>query len=82
MGAMPVLAAKRVLLSRHANLAIEMRNRAREMFDLLATDGSASGGRIGQIIDEYALFGNPNQPNTGILPATARQTISVAGASK
>lgn len=48
-----------VLLSRHANLALEFRNRAREMLDLLASDASPSGGQIGQLIDEYAQMVNP-----------------------
>ncbi len=48
-----------MLLSRHTALAIELRNRARELSDLLATDNSVSGGQIVQLIDEYAQMVNP-----------------------
>ncbi len=49
-----------VLLSRHPALALEFRNRARELMSLLGTDNSASGGQIGQLIDEYAKMVRPN----------------------
>ncbi len=48
-----------VLLSRHAALAIEYRNRARELLDLLGSDNSVNGGLIAQLIDEYAQMVNP-----------------------
>ena len=40
-------------------LAMEYRNRAREMFDLLCTDSAIDGGQIAQLIDEYAQIVNP-----------------------
>ena len=40
-------------------LRIEFANRCREILDLLAADGSPSGGQIGQLIDEYAQVVNP-----------------------
>ena len=40
-------------------LAIEYRNRAREMFDLLCTDSAIDGGQMAQLIDEYAQIVNP-----------------------
>ena len=48
-----------VLLSRHTALAIEFRNRCREMLSLLASDGAANGGQIGQLVDEYAQLVKP-----------------------
>jgi hypothetical protein len=35
-------------------IALEYRNRARELLDLLASDGTPQGGQIGQVIAEYA----------------------------
>jgi autotransporter-associated beta strand protein len=46
-------------ISRHPNLAREYRNRCRELLSLMASDGSASGGQIGQLIGEYARFIHP-----------------------
>ncbi|MDR2982669.1 MAG: lamin tail domain-containing protein [Puniceicoccales bacterium] len=37
-------------------LNLEFKNRARELLDLVCEDASASGGQIGQLIDEYARF--------------------------
>ncbi|MEK0447993.1 MAG: hypothetical protein RL088_261 [Verrucomicrobiota bacterium] len=48
-----------VLLSRHPTLALEFRNRARELMSLIGSDNSASGGQIGQLIDEYAQLVKP-----------------------
>lgn len=41
-----------------------------------AADSDGDGAKDGV---EYALFGNPSQSNSGILPAVARQTITVEG---
>lgn len=46
-------------INNHAQLAIEFRNRAREISDLVASDSSTTGGQIGQLIDEYAQIVNP-----------------------
>jgi len=43
----------------HAALAVEFRNRARELLDLMCSDNSTGGGQIGQLIDEYAQIVNP-----------------------
>jgi hypothetical protein len=40
-------------------LAIEYRNRARELLDLVCSDASPAGGQIAQLIDEYAQLVNP-----------------------
>ncbi|MBI3869444.1 MAG: lamin tail domain-containing protein [Verrucomicrobia bacterium] len=40
-------------------LAIEKRNRAREILDLLLSDASPQGGQVGQLVDEYAQIVNP-----------------------
>jgi hypothetical protein len=46
-------------IMRHSTLAIEFRNRCRELLSLVASDASPSGGQIGQLIDEYAQLVNP-----------------------
>ena len=46
-------------ISRHPNLAREYRNRCRELISLMASDGSADGGQVGQLIREYANFIHP-----------------------
>lgn len=46
-------------MSRHEALAVEYRNRARELLSLMASDPTPSGGQIGQLIDEYADMVNP-----------------------
>lgn len=46
-------------ITRHPALALESRNRARELLDLLASDAAVDGGQIGQLIDEYAQIVNP-----------------------
>ena len=46
-------------ISRWPNIAREYRNRCREVLSLMGSDGSAHGGQIGQLIDEYAQFVNP-----------------------
>jgi hypothetical protein len=49
----------------HPALALEYRNRARELLDLMAADGSPGGGQIGQLIDEFSSIVNPaGQPLT------------------
>ena len=40
-------------------LALEYRNRCRELLDLMCSDGSPTGGQIGQLIDEYEQIVNP-----------------------
>jgi hypothetical protein len=37
-------------------LAIEAKNRKRELLDLICADAGASGGQFGQLVDEYAGF--------------------------
>ena len=46
-------------ISRHPAIALEYRNRCRELLSLLASDSSATGGQIGQLIQEYAAMVNP-----------------------
>jgi autotransporter-associated beta strand protein len=61
MDGVVVAGAPNVILaiSRHPNLAREYRNRCREILSLMASDGTASGGQIGQLIAETAGFINP-----------------------
>lgn len=40
-------------------LALQYRNRAREMLDLLGADASPAGGQIGQLIQEFARLVHP-----------------------
>ena len=40
-------------------LALEYRNRAREILDLLAGDNTTGGGQFGQLLDEFASIVNP-----------------------
>jgi len=42
-----------------APLALEFRNRCREILDLMCSDASDDGGQIGQLIDEFADIVNP-----------------------
>jgi hypothetical protein len=44
---------------RHPAIAREFRNRCREILSLMASDGTATGGQIGQLFDEYAQVVNP-----------------------
>jgi hypothetical protein len=53
-----VLDAHKSILQ-HPALALEYRNRAREVLDLMASDPAANGGQIGQLADEYAQIVNP-----------------------
>jgi hypothetical protein len=46
-------------INSHSQLAIEFRNRAREIFDLVASDDTETGGQIGQLVDEYTDIVNP-----------------------
>jgi hypothetical protein len=48
-----------VPIFRHPALALEYRNRCRELLDLMASDAAASGGQIGQLMDEYARLVDP-----------------------
>ena len=43
----------------HSAIALEYRNRCRELLDLLVDDASADGGQIGQLIDEFTQILNP-----------------------
>lgn len=53
-----VIHAHRVLIER-PELALEFRNRAREILDLVASDASPTGGQIGQLIEEFARIVHP-----------------------
>ncbi len=46
-------------MMRYPAIALEYRNRCREVLSLLGSDSAASGGQIGQLIDEYAQIVNP-----------------------
>lgn len=46
-------------IMRHPALALEYRNRCRELLDLMGSDGAANGGQIGQLIDQFAQIVNP-----------------------
>ena len=46
-------------ITRHAAIALEFRNRCRELLDLLGSDAAPNGGQMGQLIDEYAQMVNP-----------------------
>jgi hypothetical protein len=46
-------------ITRNPAIAIEFRNRARELLDLIASDNTTSGGQIGQLLDEYARMVDP-----------------------
>ena len=48
-----------VAIKRHPAIAMEYRNRCRELLSLLTTDASVNGGQIGQLLDEYAQMVNP-----------------------
>lgn len=50
-------AAKSIL--QNPALALEYRNRCRELLDLLASDNTPGGGQFGQLIDEFAQIVNP-----------------------
>ena len=52
-----------VPILRHPQLALEYRNRCRELLNLMASDGSANGGQIGQLMDEYARLVDPAGAN-------------------
>ncbi|BCU76447.1 CotH kinase family protein [Luteolibacter sp. LG18] len=53
-----VIAAHKALLDNPA-LALEFRNRAREILDLMGSDNTPNGGQIGQLIDEFSQIVNP-----------------------
>ncbi|MCW5556071.1 MAG: lamin tail domain-containing protein [Verrucomicrobiae bacterium] len=53
-----VIHAHKALLEQPA-LALQYRNRARELLDLVASDGSPTGGQIGQLIQEFARIVHP-----------------------
>lgn len=53
-----VIHAHKVLLEQPA-LALQYRNRARELLDLVASDSSPTGGQMGQLIQEFARIVHP-----------------------
>ena len=53
-----VIYAHRAILE-HPAIALEHRNRLREIVSLIASDPAPGGGQIGQLIDELAQFVNP-----------------------
>ena len=46
-------------IKRHPAIALEYRNRCREIMSLMASDASLTGGQMGQLMDEYAQMVNP-----------------------
>lgn len=46
-------------VTRRAAIALEFRNRCRELLDLLGSDATPNGGQMAQLIDEYAQMVNP-----------------------
>jgi hypothetical protein len=46
-------------VTRRPAIAVEFRNRCRELLDLLASDPAPNGGQMAQLIDEYAQMVNP-----------------------
>jgi autotransporter-associated beta strand protein len=46
-------------ISRWPNLAREFRNRCRELLSLMASDGTTTGGQVGQLFNEFAQMVNP-----------------------
>lgn len=46
-------------IMRHPNVARDYRNRCREILSLVASNGNANGGQIGQLLNEYSRFVNP-----------------------
>lgn len=53
-----VIDAHKVLLTQPA-LALQYRNRAREILDLLASDARPNGGQFGQLVQEFARLVHP-----------------------
>lgn len=48
-----------------ANIRLEYRNRCRELLDLICEDGTANGGQIGQLVDEYRRIIRPQGEPVG-----------------
>jgi hypothetical protein len=46
-------------VTRRPAIAVEFRNRCRELLDLLASDPAPNGGQMAQLIDEYGQMVNP-----------------------
>ncbi len=46
-------------VTRHPAIALEFRNRCRELLDLLGSDAAPNGGQMAQLVDEYARLLNP-----------------------
>ncbi len=52
-------------MMRYPAIALEYRNRCREVLSLLGSDADSNGGQIGQLLDEYSQMVNPaGQPLT------------------
>ena len=47
-------------VTRRPAIAIDFRNRCRELLDLIASDPAPNGGQMAQLIDEYAQMVNPS----------------------
>lgn len=54
-----VISTHKAILQNPA-LALEFRNRAREILDLMASDASNNGGQIGQLLDEFGQIVAPD----------------------
>ena len=44
---------------------VEFKNRCRELLDLICEDATATGGQIGQLVDEYKRFIRPAGQSVG-----------------
>ncbi|MDB6079347.1 MAG: hypothetical protein JWO82_3094, partial [Akkermansiaceae bacterium] len=53
-----VISSQKAIMENPA-LALEFRNRAREVLDLMASDSTATGGQIGQLVDEFSQIVAP-----------------------
>src|SRR5829696_5614170 len=49
---------------RHPAIALEYRNRAREILDLFASDATDRGGQVGQLAADLAAAISPKKQNT------------------
>ncbi|MGC4013165.1 MAG: lamin tail domain-containing protein [Luteolibacter sp.] len=65
-----VVAAHKALVDTPA-LALEFRNRAREILDLMGSDNTTNGGQMGQLIDEFSQIVNPSGAALTIADADA-----------
>jgi len=44
----------------HPAISLEFRNRCREIMDLMLSDSNPQGGQIGQLVEEFSQFVNPD----------------------